>query len=323
MPNHNHAAYLEGALRAQLDQSRPPDEIIVVDDASTDDSCALVAKIAAAAPAVRLLRLDRNRGPLYAVACGLREATGTYVSFAAADDVVGRDFAARSLAILASFPEAAFCFSDPSELVGDEGRVREFPLFLSDRPRFFTPDQVETILRRNFFSFSSNTIIYRRQTFLSVGGFRGELDWQAEWFTNHVLAFRYGVCYVPAALAHLRVRSDSYSARRVKQGPAQRALLYRALDLLAGEAFRDVAPRFRRCALATEMRARALLWLLTSPRHRSYVTPRLAARLLSRELWSAVRPLAPLGVRRLMRRMSAWPIRKAEQEGAPRTAVTR
>ena len=170
------------------------------------------------------------------------------------------------------------------------------------------------MLRRNFFSFSSNAIVYRRDALLSVGGFREELDWQAEWLTNHALAFRHGACYVPAVLAYFRVRPDSYSARRVTRAPAQRALLYRTLDLLQGEAFRDVAPRFRRSALATEMRARGLVWLLASSRHRGYVTPRLAARLLSRELWSALRPFAPLGLRRFMRWVSAWPIRKVTQE---------
>ena len=309
MPNYNHAMYLEGALRAQLDQSRPPDEIIVVDDASTDDSRALVEEIAAEAPTVRLIRLDRNRGPLHASGRGLREAKGAYVSFAAADDLVGRDFAARSMAVLADFPTAAFCFSDPTELIGDSGQVREFPLFLSDRPTFLSPDRMERVLQRNFFSFPSNTIIYRRAALLSVGGFRAELDWQAEWLTNHALAFRHGACYVPAGLAYFRVRPDSYSALRVTQAPAQRALMYRALDLLHGEAFRDVAPRFRCSALATEMRARGLVWLLASSRHRGYVTPRLAARMLLRELWSALRPLAPLRLRRLMRRPSAWSAR--------------
>ena len=315
IPNYNHSAYLGSALEAHLGQSRPADEIIVVDDASTDDSCAVVERIAAAAPTVRLIRLERNRGAIAAGRRGLGEARGKYVIFAAADDLVGRDFAERSLAILESHPRAGFCFSDPAELIGDFGVVREFPLFLSVSPRFFSPDEAERLLRRNYFTFPSNTIVYRRDALQAVGGFREDLDWQAEWLTVHTLLFRYGACYVPAVLAYLRVRADSYSAQQVKQAHAQRRQLLRALDLLAGDEFRDVAPRFRRSALATEMRARVLPWLLASPRHRAYLTPRLVFRLLARELWSLARPLAPLRLRRLMRRLSAWPIRRAAREG--------
>jgi len=44
VPNYNQAHYIEKALQAHLNQSVSPLEIIVVDDASTDDSCAVVKR---------------------------------------------------------------------------------------------------------------------------------------------------------------------------------------------------------------------------------------------------------------------------------------
>lgn len=314
MPNYNHARYIQGALEAHLNQSVPPLEIIVVDDASTDDSCAVVERIAAEHPVVRLIRLDHNVGPIPAGKRALREAKGECVCFSAADDLVSRDFVQRSLEALALFPAAAFCFSDPAELIGDSGVVRRFPLYLSDHPAFFSPDDIERIMRRNYFTFSTYTAVYRRDALLSVGGFREDLDWQAEWIVNFALAFRHGACYVPAVLGYLRMRPDSYFAVRGKRTDEQRAFLYRALELLKSEAFQDVAPRFRHSALVPDMRLRVLFRLLASPRHRGYITPKLAGRLLGRELWSMARPVVPLGLRRFLRWLVALPTRKATRK---------
>src|SRR5262245_21153523 len=97
VPNYNHSRYLKAALAAHLEQTQPPCEILVVDDASTDDSRAIVEDIAARHPSVRLISLVRNGGVNAAMNHGLRYARGDFVCFSAVDDVVSRDFAERSL----------------------------------------------------------------------------------------------------------------------------------------------------------------------------------------------------------------------------------
>src|SRR5438046_2743358 len=85
IPNFNHGHYLEAALEAHLGQSAPPLEIIVVDDASSDGSVAIVERLAAQHSSLRLIRLARNGGVNAAINRGLGEARGTYVKISAAD----------------------------------------------------------------------------------------------------------------------------------------------------------------------------------------------------------------------------------------------
>ena len=79
-------------MRAVLAQTRKPDELIVVDDASTDDSLARVKRLLAepdAVPAamhIELLPLPRNGGPGNARNRGLELAGGDYVQLLDADD---------------------------------------------------------------------------------------------------------------------------------------------------------------------------------------------------------------------------------------------
>ena len=64
-----------------LAQTRPADEIIVVDDGSTDDPATVVAKF----PTVRLIRQD-NRGLSAARNTGLRSCKTSHIVFLDADD---------------------------------------------------------------------------------------------------------------------------------------------------------------------------------------------------------------------------------------------
>jgi glycosyltransferase involved in cell wall biosynthesis len=304
VPNYNHGRYLKAALDAHLGQTAAPCEVIVVDDASTDDSRAIVEDIAARHPAVRLIRVARNGGVNAAINRGLREARGDFVCFSAADDLVSPDFAARSLAILAEHPTAGICFSDPAEMAGDSGAVQPLPLHLRDRPSLISPAELERLLKHSWFSFPGHAVLYRRDALLAIGGFEEDLRWYADWFATCVLAFRHGACYVPEVLAVFRVTPESYHARGVRLTTVQRALVFRILDLLQSANCRDVAPAFRRSALIPELRARVLVWLLSSARHRGYLTTRLAARLVVRGTWWWLRSRVPGWVRPAARRVS-------------------
>jgi glycosyltransferase involved in cell wall biosynthesis len=309
VPNYNHGRYLEGALLRHVGQTVPPLEVIVIDDASTDDSCAIAERVAARHATVRLVRLPRNVGVNAASNRGLDEARGECICFSAADDVVRPEFASRSLGLLARHPEAAFCFSDAAETAGDSGVVEPLPLRLSEAATFLSPQRIEQLLRRNFFAFPGHTVTYRRDAIRSLGGFDEPLRWHADWFANCVLAFRHGACYVPEVLAVFRVSPQSYWQHGVRQASLQRATVQRFLELLDSPAYRDVRPAFRRSALLPELRARTLWWLLASRRDRRYLTARLGLRLTVRGAWWAVKPYMPKPVRPALR----WAARRWAQ----------
>src|SRR5439155_1205613 len=126
---------------------------LVVEDGSTDDSCAVEERLAAEAPTLRLIRRGRNTGVNAAINRGLAEVRGDFVCFSAADDVVGPDFARHSLELIARHPAAGFCFSDPAEMDSEGGGVQPLPLRLADRPCLLRPSDVEALLTRNFFAF--------------------------------------------------------------------------------------------------------------------------------------------------------------------------
>lgn len=121
LPAHNAAATLPRALASVFAQTRPPAEIVVVDDASSDETWQVLHQTSAAHPThpVTTLRLDRNEGAASARNAGWGVATQEYIAFLDADDA----WHPRKLEIqhrwMVVHPEVVLC-GHRCEVVADE-----------------------------------------------------------------------------------------------------------------------------------------------------------------------------------------------------------
>lgn len=92
VPTYNREATLEECLRSALDAPFRDLEVLVADNASVDGTTAIVERIAASDPRVRLVVHDRNRGAIGNWKTLLERASGEFVHWLWSDDVVEPDF---------------------------------------------------------------------------------------------------------------------------------------------------------------------------------------------------------------------------------------
>ena len=115
IPAHNHSDWLRQCLDALARSTRPPDEVIVVDDASSAD----VATVARARGAQALVLAGKPLGPAAARNRGAALAQGQVLLFLDADTCVHPDTLARAMACFARDPNLAALFGsyddDPPE----------------------------------------------------------------------------------------------------------------------------------------------------------------------------------------------------------------
>lgn len=163
IPCHNGERFLAAAIRSAQSQTRPPDSILVVDDASTDTSAAI-----AEAAGATVIRLDVQRGNGAARNAGLRAARTALVALLDADDLWLPHHCARVACLLEAHPEAGAAFST-LQVIREGVPVTDEPLYT---PGFAEgPPQMlfETCLRR--YVGAPSACILRTETALAVGGF--------------------------------------------------------------------------------------------------------------------------------------------------------
>lgn len=120
MINYNGEAYLERSLSAALAQKPGLQELLVVDSASLDTSL----RVAGRFPNVRVVRLDRNRGPAVARNAGFQAATCDRILFLDSDMILPEYVGAQLAAALDADPQAAVAV--PRILYADRPDIVQF-----------------------------------------------------------------------------------------------------------------------------------------------------------------------------------------------------
>lgn len=91
MPNYNNEAFLEKSIGSLLKQTLANIEVVVVDDASTDNSLQVLERLAQNDRRIRIIRHETNKGTHMARATGVEAAAGEYVMFLDPDDYYVRN----------------------------------------------------------------------------------------------------------------------------------------------------------------------------------------------------------------------------------------
>ena len=222
LPNYNHGRLIARAVTALLAQERPPDEIVIVDDGSTDDSLQVIKSLAAGSSIIRVLANPTNEGATAALSRGLAACRGKYLYFAAADDWVLPGFFATAVPILESHPEAGFVCGESYLISGRTGeRLGVRPIVRpSNRMRYFSPAMAAALLRRADNWILTGSTIFVRDRTVAAGGLPSDLGSFADGYLGRKVALMHGFCFVPRLMATWQVFDDSIS-RETASDPAE------------------------------------------------------------------------------------------------------
>lgn len=172
IPNWNGRRWLPQCLESLAAQTHPPDEVVIVDNGSTDGSIGLAT---ATGLRLRVIELGRNTGFAFAANRGIDTVDSQAVALVNTDVVLAPDWVARMVAALARDDgvAAVACkmvdMEDPRLLydAGDflrrDGACEQRGRFEQDDGRFDSPGEV--------FAPCGGAALYRRTAVTSVGGF--------------------------------------------------------------------------------------------------------------------------------------------------------
>jgi glycosyltransferase involved in cell wall biosynthesis len=185
IPVYNGERFLAEAIQSVLDQTWPPDKIIVVDDGSTDRTAQMVSAASAKLAVPIQYVYQENQGPAAARNHGLRLATGALIAFQDADDVWAEGRLALQTALLSRYPAALAVFG---------------------QTRFFYEDSADQRIAPVGWFLGIHAGLFRRAAFEVVGHFNASLRYHEDidWWRRAKLADAVIYAHANLVLYHRR-----------------------------------------------------------------------------------------------------------------------
>ena len=113
IPCYNYGHFLPDSIGIALAQESVEPEVIVVDDASTDDSAAVAQRFADGDSRVAVLRHQQNSGQVIGFNNGYAAATGEFIVRLDADDMLTPGSLARAVPLFDAFPSVGLVYGHP------------------------------------------------------------------------------------------------------------------------------------------------------------------------------------------------------------------
>lgn len=215
IPNYNHGHYLKECLSSLLQEDAFDLEILLLDDASTDNSLEIMQEICSQDNRVSFFRNPTNLGVIQTINFGLKQAKGKYFFGLAADDLPLPGFLKKTLSLLIQHPELKLVCSDYAYFFTETPEaILVDPLFKTTAPfHVFSPQETLQLFRSTDFWIPGHTSIVDRNCLLQHGGFLDGLGPFCDFYLLHKIALNHPIGYIPEKLSAMRRSPQTYSAQ--------------------------------------------------------------------------------------------------------------
>ncbi|MBU7006391.1 glycosyltransferase family 2 protein [Phosphitispora fastidiosa] len=178
MSVYNDGRYLSEAVKSVLNQTHPDIELLIFDDASTDNCLNIIKSLSD--PRIKYYHSDENKGKSYGVNFMVNNfATGEYILLMDSDDICDKQRAEEQLEFLQQNPGCVAVGSNIDVMWEDE----EIKPLAEQKKAWFdqAPDEVDGLLLQGM-TVPGPTITLRKTDFLKVGGlsvdYKAALDYE-------------------------------------------------------------------------------------------------------------------------------------------------
>lgn len=206
IPAYNRAHVIGQAIQSALQQTCQNFEIIVVDDASTDNTKEVVSGFAD--PRIRYLRHEQNCGAPQARNSGAESAQGNYLAFLDSDDIWYPEFLERQLGVLSALPPTVgMSCCNMMQKAADGYRV------VGPGKRSLTFD--DNLIHAN--GICASSFVIRKGAFQSIEGFDVKFSSFQDFDFLLRMALKYQIFAIDDALFEYRLGDDSISRNMVSK----------------------------------------------------------------------------------------------------------
>lgn len=239
--SYNYATLLARSIDCVLKQTVLPNEIIIIDDASTDNSIEIARKYMVVCDRIKLVVKDKNKGIIDSLNQGLALASCRYLAYVSADDIIFPGLFEKSLELLERYPSAPL--STGSVLIQNNmGSIQDSWSGPKHLPYGYI-DRMKTLrLMRSYgFWIPGIATVYRRDALREHGGFPSAIGPMSDSFIGQVLALSRGFCFLPEPLGVVVPQAASFS-QAIKADAQSTLRIRKSASTLMRTQYRSIFP---------------------------------------------------------------------------------
>lgn len=219
---YNQSTWVEEAVTSVLHQTYPNIQLIVIDDASTDDSLSKIRQLKETHPSIEIILLDKNQGNCRAFNLGLKLATGDYIIDFAADDVMISNRIEEQINFFKTLDESYGVIFTDAEYINAKGEfIRMHYDYLKKKKlivKIPEGDVYRDVVSRYFIS--SPTMMIKKEVLDLLGGYDETLTYED--FDFWVRSSRqYKYAFLNKSLTKVRRTENSMSTGWYQPGDRQ------------------------------------------------------------------------------------------------------
>jgi len=263
VPCYNYGRFLASCVESVLSQHGCEVRVLIIDDASTDDSLAIARALAAAEPRIEVRAHESNRGHIATYNEGIAWLSADYMLLLSSDDLLAPGAFARAIGLMEADRNIGFVYGT-SVRFSEEAQVAAA---MAGQSTDASPTvEAGIAFVRKFCAVPVNTVetataVVRTSLQKRVGGYRPELPHSGDMEMWLRLAAHADVGFVPAVQAFTRIHAKNmhhgYKANGNREDIRQRRIVFRTFFAADG---RDLNARPALEALALRSLAEEMLW---------------------------------------------------------------
>lgn len=226
IPNRNDAVPLRKCLASVRALDVPPDEVVIVDDCSTDDSCEIIRDAIRDMPTATLVVNERWSGTMASLNEGLRRATSDYVLFLSSNDLLQNGIFRHAKTCLQrhGWPGVWSALVMSVDAEGNGQRLYPSPVISRD-DHYLSPESCIRLAHRLGHWFTGTTLLYNREELTKLGGFDPAYQGLADMIAALSLASLRGASFSPQSFGIMRMHEGGLMWRTLIDLPGLDVIL--------------------------------------------------------------------------------------------------
>ena len=239
IPCYNCPNFISKTIESLINQTIKPQEIILVNDASTDNTLEILKQIKEQYPNIaEIINLEKNKGASHARNHGVENSKGEYVLFMDSDDIAEPTLIEEYVDRLDKLNNRTedkyiLCYSAYIQIDGKDKQISDIVKGIQ-----VEPDEILGYeFTRNYVSTSG--VLVKKDYLIKTGGFNEKIRYSEDWDLWLKLAQLGGFAYVDEPLIKIRRHGSNLSSKIGKMLGAERAVLKQySIDFIKNAIFK-------------------------------------------------------------------------------------